>query len=141
VDAETGAIKLLGYVIAHDSGVAINPSTLDGQLIGGWVHGLGYAILEDARYGPAGEFQAASFLDYLVPSAPEVPIAPTLLHLGTRSTHNPEGLRGVGESGTIPVPAAIAAAIEDALTRSGAAVRLGSLPITPEMVALRPETH
>jgi carbon-monoxide dehydrogenase large subunit len=99
------------------------------------VHGLGYALFEDARYGPSGEFQAASFLDYAVPSAPEVPIKPQLLHLGTRSTHNPEGLRGVGESGTIPVPAAIAAAIEDALSRGGGAIRLASLPITSETIA------
>ena len=137
VDAETGAVTLLDYVIAHDSGLVINPATLDAQLVGGWVHGVGYAILEDARYGPGGELLAATFLDYLVATAPEVPIQPKLLHLGTRSTHNPEGLRGVGESGTIPVPAAIAAAIEDALSRTGARIRLSSLPITSETVALR----
>jgi carbon-monoxide dehydrogenase large subunit len=132
VDAETGQVTLLDYVIAHDSGLLINPLTVDGQLLGGWVHGLGHALYEEARYSAAGDFHTASFLDYQIPSAPEIGLTPRLLHLGTRSSHNPEGLRGVGESGTIPVPAAIAAAVEDALSRIGHDIHVDTLPITPE---------
>jgi aerobic carbon-monoxide dehydrogenase large subunit len=136
VDLETGEVRLVSYVIAHDSGLLINPLTADGQLLGGWVHGLGHALYEDARYAPAGEFRAATFLDYLIPSAPEVPLAPALLHLSTRSSHNPEGIRGIGESGTIPVPAAIASAVEDALRPAGREVRMAGVPILPETIAL-----
>jgi carbon-monoxide dehydrogenase large subunit len=131
VDVETGAIEVLRYVIAHDSGRAINPTTLEGQLHGGYAHGLGYALYEEALYSADGNFQSPSFLDYTIVSAPEVHTEPELIHIETASSHNPEGFRGAGEAGTIAVPAAIANAVEDALIALGHDVTVDEIPITP----------
>jgi aerobic carbon-monoxide dehydrogenase large subunit len=131
VDAETGAVEMLRYVIAHDSGRVINPLTLDGQLHGGYAHGLGYALFEEAPYSSDGTFQAPSFLDYTIVSAPEVTAEPVLVHTVTHSPQNPEGFRGAGEAGTIAVPAAIANAVEDALYAMGYEAVVDSVPITP----------
>jgi aerobic carbon-monoxide dehydrogenase large subunit len=131
VDAETGAVDIERYVIAHDSGRPINPMMLDGQLHGGYAHGLGYALFEEALYSPDGNFQSPSFLDYTIVSAPELRVEPELIHTETATIHNPEGFRGAGESGTIAVPAAIANAIEDALYAMGFEVAVDSVPVTP----------
>jgi carbon-monoxide dehydrogenase large subunit len=131
VDVETGGIEVLRYVIAHDSGRPINPMTLDGQLHGGYAHGLGYALFEEALYSADGNFQSPSFLDYTIVSAPEVHTEPELIHTETASSHNPEGFRGAGEAGTIAVPAAIANAVEDALIGLGCDVTVDEVPITP----------
>ncbi|HUZ86200.1 MAG TPA: xanthine dehydrogenase family protein molybdopterin-binding subunit, partial [Candidatus Baltobacterales bacterium] len=131
LDPETGGVDLYRYVIAHDSGRAINPLTLEGQLHGGYAHGLGYAMFEEALYSPDGNFQSPSFLDYTIVSAPELRVEPELIHTETQSTQNPEGFRGVGEAGTIAVPAAIANAVEDALYAMGYEVCVDSVPVTP----------
>ena len=131
VDAETGGVDIERYVIAHDSGRPINPMMLDGQLQGGYAHGLGYALFEEALYSPDGNFQSSSFLDYTIVSAPELRVAPELIHTETPTIHNPEGFRGAGEAGTIAVPAAIANAIEDALYAMGYEVAVDSVPVTP----------
>jgi carbon-monoxide dehydrogenase large subunit len=131
IDAETGGVDIERYVIAHDSGRPINPMTLDGQLHGGYAHGLGYALFEEALYSPDGNFQSPSFLDYTIVSAPELLAEPELIHTETPSSHNPEGFRGAGEAGTIAVPAAIANAIEDALYAMGYDVVVDSVPVTP----------
>ena len=131
LDPETGGVDLYRYVIAHDSGRAINPLTLEGQLHGGYAHGLGYAMFEEALYSPDGNFQSPSFLDYTIVSAPELQVEPELIHTETESTQNPEGFRGVGEAGTIAVPAAIANAVEDALYAMGYEVCVDSVPVTP----------
>lgn len=131
VDSETGGVDMQRYVIAHDSGRAINPLTLEGQLHGGYAHGLGYAMFEEALYSPDGNFQSSSFLDYNIVSAPELRVEPELIHSETDSTQNPEGFRGVGEAGTIAVPAAIANAVEDALYAMGYEVCVDSVPVTP----------
>jgi aerobic carbon-monoxide dehydrogenase large subunit len=131
VDAETGGVDIERYVIAHDSGRPINPMMLDGQLHGGYAHGLGYALFEEALYSPDGNFQSSSFLDYTIVSAPELRIEPELIHTETATIHNPEGFRGAGEAGTIAVPAAIANAIEDALYAMGYEVAVDSVPVTP----------
>src|SRR6202171_6449530 len=131
VDAETGGVDIERYVIAHDSGRAINPMILDGQLHGGYAHGLGFALFEEALYSPDGNFQSPSFLDYTIVSAPELRSEPELIHTETPSTQNPEGFRGAGEAGTIAVPAAIANAIEDALYAMGYDVAVDSVPVTP----------
>ena len=131
VDAETGGVDIERYVIAHDSGRSINPMLLDGQLHGGYAHGLGYALFEEALYSPDGNFQSPSFLDYTVVSAPELRVEPELIHTETATIHNPEGFRGAGEAGTIAVPAAIANAIEDALYAMGYEVVVDSVPVTP----------
>ncbi len=131
VDAETGDVEVMRYVIAHDSGRTINPLTLEGQLHGGYAHGLGYALFEEAAYSPDGNFQSPSFLDYTIVSASEIRAEPELIHTETQTSHNPEGFRGAGESGTIAVPAAIANAIEDALYAMGYEVCVDSVPVTP----------
>jgi CO/xanthine dehydrogenase Mo-binding subunit len=104
---------------------------LDGQLHGGYAHGLGYALFEEALYSPDGNFQSPSFLDYTIVSAPELRVEPELIHTETATIHNPEGFRGAGEAGTIAVPAAIANAIEDALYAMGLEVAVDSVPVTP----------
>jgi len=132
IDEETGAVDVIRYVIAHDSGRPINPLTLEGQLHGGYAHGLGYALFEEAIYSPDGNFVSPSFLDYTIVSAAEVRHEPELIHTETPTTHNPEGFRGVGEAGTIAVPAAIANAIEDALYAMGHEVCVDEVPATPQ---------
>ncbi len=133
LDPETGAVAILRYILAHDSGRTINPLTLDGQLHGGYAHGLGFALFEEAAYSPEGRFISPSFLDYTIVSAPDVACEPELIHCETRSSQNPEGFRGVGEAGTIAVPAAIANAIEDALHAVGQEEAcVDTVPVTPE---------
>jgi CO/xanthine dehydrogenase Mo-binding subunit len=105
--------------------------TLEGQLHGGYAHGLGYAMFEEALYSAEGSFQSPSFLDYTIVSAPELRVEPELIHTETESSQNPEGFRGVGEAGTIAVPAAIANAVEDALHAMGYDVCVDSVPVTP----------
>jgi aerobic carbon-monoxide dehydrogenase large subunit len=134
VDPETGGVHVLRYVIVHDSGRSINPLLVDGQLHGGYAHGLGYALFEEAVYDERGGFRSASFLDYTIPSAPEVAVVPELHEATSEVFGNPEGFKGVGESGTIPVPAAIASAVDDALRRHGAGAFVSELPLSPERV-------
>ncbi|HXM58092.1 MAG TPA: xanthine dehydrogenase family protein molybdopterin-binding subunit [Candidatus Dormibacteraeota bacterium] len=134
VDPATGGVTILRYVIAHDSGRSINPLLVDGQLHGGYAHGLGYALLEEAVYGAGGAFRSASFLDYAIASAPEIAVVPELHEVHSEVFGNPEGFKGVGESGTIPVPAAIAAAVDDALRRHGIDAFAAELPLTPQRV-------
>jgi len=134
VDPETGAVEILAYAIAHDTGVAINPLVVAGQIQGGYVHGLGFALFEEAIYQPDGGFQSASFLDYTMASAPEARVAPTVVSFHTETPHNPEGFKGAGESGTVPVPAAIANAVEEAVRRINPSARIVDLPITPQRV-------
>ena len=133
VDTETGQVEVLRYVIAHDTGKAINTLTLEGQIHGGFAHGLGYALYESAIYDPDGSFRSASFLDYTIVSAGEV-VTPELVHIETPTDANPEGFKGAGESGTIPVPAAIANAVEDALRARKPSAVVDRLPITPDRI-------
>ena len=134
VDPETGQVEVLRYVIVHDTGKAINPVTLEGQLHGGYAHGLGYALYEAAVYDKDGSFRTASFLDYAIVSTGEVGVLPELLHIDTPTDTNPEGFKGAGESGTIPVPAAISSAVEDALRRRNPDAVVDRLPITSDQI-------
>ena len=133
VDPETGQVEVLRYVIAHDTGKAINPVTLEGQLHGGYAHGLGYALYEAAVYDPDGSYRTASFLDYTIVTTGEVG-EPELVHIETPTDANPEGFKGAGESGTIPVPAAIANAVEDALRKRNPDAVVDRLPITSDRI-------
>ena len=131
LDPEDGAVKLARYVIAHDSGRSINPLLVEGQLHGGYAHGLGYALLEEAVYQPDGTFVTPSFIDYLIPSANEVAVVPEMIKVESEVFGNPQGFKGAGESATIPAPAAIVSAIENALTKLGVTTPLDEVPITP----------
>ena len=131
VDIETGAVGILRYVMVSDCGRIINPMMVDGQLAGGAAHGVGNALFEWMGFDDAAQPLTATFAEYLLPSAPEVP----RFEIHSRETptaHNPLGVKGVGENGTIPATAAIISAIEDALTPFG--VRIAETPITPQRI-------
>jgi aerobic carbon-monoxide dehydrogenase large subunit len=134
VDPETGHVEVVRYVIVHDTGKAINTRLVEGQMHGGYAHGLGYALYESAVYEPDGTFRSASLLDYTIVSAGEVTVIPELIHMDTPTDTNPEGFKGAGESGTIPVPAAIANAVEDALRKRNPEAVVDRLPITPDRI-------
>jgi carbon-monoxide dehydrogenase large subunit len=134
IDPETGQVEVLRYVIAHDVGHAINSMMVEGQMHGGYAHGLGYALHEAALYDPDGGYRTASFLDYSIVTAGEVTAIPELVHIETPTDANPEGFKGAGESGTIPVPAAISSAVEDALRKRRPEVVVDSLPITSDHI-------
>lgn len=131
VDPETGSVDVLKYVIGHDCGTVINPMLVDGQVLGGFALGIGNALFEESFYDDAGQPQTTSYLDYALPSSMEVPEV-ELVHVYTPSPLNPLGAKGAGEGATIPVPAAIANAVEDALRPFGA--RITVLPITPARI-------
>ncbi|HVV23446.1 MAG TPA: xanthine dehydrogenase family protein molybdopterin-binding subunit [Pseudonocardiaceae bacterium] len=131
IDPDTGGIQVLKYVIGHDCGTVINPRLVDGQVIGGFAHGIGNAMYEEPIYDADAQPQAASYLDYSLVSATEVPKV-DLFHIQTPSPLNPLGAKGAGEGGTIPAPAAIANAIEDALRPLRA--RITRAPVTPARI-------
>src|SRR5438876_698654 len=128
VDRETGAVKLVRYVVAHDCGKVINPIIVDGQVHGGVAQGVGGALFEDMAYDAEGQLLAGSLMDYAVPVASDLPAIETV-HLEFPSPRNPLGMKGLGEGGAISPPAAIANAIDDAL--SPLAVRLTETPALP----------
>jgi carbon-monoxide dehydrogenase large subunit len=133
IDPETAALRVLRYAIAHDCGQPINPLLVNGQLQGGLVHGVGYALMEEAVYLHDGTFTTANFLDYALPGR-GIPAAiqPVLVEVRAPVLgNNPEGFKGVGETGTIAAPAALVGAIEDALRNLGVEAALGTLPVTP----------
>lgn len=134
VDAETGAVEVLRYVIVYDSGNEVNPLVVEGQLHGGLAHGIGYALFEEAVFDSDGEFRTPTFLDYAIPSAPDVAIEPQLVSRPTETESNPEGIKGVGEAGTIAAPAAIAAAVEAAIRRVAPGAIISELPIRPSVI-------
>ena len=129
VDVETGEVRLVAYTIGHDCGTMINPLNVEGQVQGGMAHGVGNALFEVMRYDDNAQPVTVNFGEYLLPSAPEVPTA-AQVHLECPSPLNPLGVKGAGEGGTIPAPAAIAAAIEHALAPFGVAI--DRVPVTPD---------
>lgn len=134
VDPDTGQVEVLRYVIAHDTGKPINEMLVEGQMHGGLAHGLGYALYEAAVYDKDGTFRTASFLDYTIVSTGELAKDLRLAHIDTPTDANPEGFKGAGESGTIPVPAAISSAVEDALRKRKPDAVVDRIPITSDRV-------
>ncbi len=128
VDVETGMIKILKYVVVHDCGKVINPMILEGQIRGGVAQGIGGAFYEKLVYDEAGQLLTQTFMDYLLPTAMEVPEV-EVDHIETPSPLNPLGVKGAGEAGVIPVPALFAQAIDDAL--SDWSVRITEMPLSP----------
>jgi carbon-monoxide dehydrogenase large subunit len=110
----------------------INPLIVEGQILGGVAHGLSNALYEEAFYDSEGQNLASSFLDYPLPSAREMPRI-EMFHLTTPSPINPLGVKGAGEAGTLPVPAAVAGAVEDALRPFG--VRVNRMPLNPARIS------
>jgi aerobic carbon-monoxide dehydrogenase large subunit len=128
VDPEIGAVKLVRYVVADDCGRQINPMVVHGQVVGGVVHGIGNALLEELVYDESGQLLSCNFGEYLLPLASDLPHI-EVLHTETPSPLNPLGVKGAGEGGTLPAAAAIASAVEDALKPFG--VTITQVPITP----------
>jgi len=134
VDVETGGIELLRYGISYDVGKAINPLTLEAQVRGAAVQGIGGALLEEFAYREDGQPLSTSFMDYALPTAAEVgDIDVFLLELGETDPDEPlAGAKGGGEGGIIAVAATISNAVADAL--GGTGDELAALPITPDKV-------
>jgi carbon-monoxide dehydrogenase large subunit len=131
VDPGTGVVELLDYVVCHDCGTMVNPMIVEAQVVGGVVQGLGTALYEEIPYDENGQPLASTFLDYLIPGAPESPDV-RVLHMETPSPHTRFGIKGMGEGGAIAPPAAVVNAVNDALRTLGA--ELAETPITPERV-------
>src|SRR5262245_50313806 len=129
VDPDTGDVEVEDYVIAYDIGRAVNPALVKGQIVGGFVQGLGGALLEEFTYNERGDPLATTFADYLMPTARETPEVRIMLREDYRSPLNPLGIKGAGESGITGVGAAIASAIDDAIGMPGAVTQL---PVTPQ---------
>ncbi len=131
VDPMTGAVTILKYVVGHDSGVVINPMIVDGQVQGGVAHGIGNALFEYMKYDAGAQPLTTTFADYLLPASTDVPSC-VIEHVETPNPLNPLGVKGAGEGGTIPAPATIVAAIEDALSPFG--VHFAEIPLTPDRI-------
>ena len=129
VDPETGAVRILRYVAVDDCGTMINPMVVEGQIHGGIAHGIGNALLEEIVYDGAGQLVTGTLMDYALPRAADVPRL-EVHHVVTPSPLNPLGVKGAGEGGTLPAPAAIANAVADALRPLG--VEITEMPLTRE---------
>ncbi len=132
IDPDTGATAIVGYTIVDDFGAVVNPFLLEGQVHGGAVQGIGQALMEDTVYGEDGQLITASFMDYTMPRADDIPS----FHFETRnvpSTTNALGMKGAGEAGTIGATPAVMNAVNDALWRAG---QIGpvDMPATPNKV-------
>ena len=130
VDRGTGGVQVLRYLVAYEVGRAINPTLVEGQLRGGVAQGIGGALFEQFRYDEAGQPQVTTFMDYLMPTASEVPEVETIICEDAPSTLNPLGVRGAGEGGLTGAGAAVASAVSDALGLAA----MTELPITPAVL-------
>ncbi len=128
VDPETGAVKILRFVVAQDVGRAIHPSYVEGQLHGGVVQGIGWALNEEYIYDDAGHLTNAGFLDYRIPVASDLPMIEAVL-VEVPNPNHPYGVKGAGEVNIVPAMAAVANAINSAVGR-----RLTDLPMSPPKV-------
>jgi carbon-monoxide dehydrogenase large subunit len=131
VDPELGAVEILDYAVVEDGGTLVNPMIVDGQIMGGTAQGIGTALYEEMPFDPSGQPLASTLADYLLPGATEVP-GIRVLHMATPSPYTEFGVKGIGESGAIGPPAAIACAINDALAPLGGEV--WQLPMTPRRI-------
>jgi carbon-monoxide dehydrogenase large subunit len=127
VDPDTAMVRIKRYVVVHDCGHLINPMIVEGQIQGGVAHGIGNAFYEQLVFDSRGQLTTASFMDYLLPLATDVPDV-EMAHRETPSPGNPDGLKGVGEAGCIATGALFAQAVEDAL---GGAVEICEIPLSP----------
>ncbi|MBI4214049.1 MAG: xanthine dehydrogenase family protein [Chloroflexi bacterium] len=128
VDIETGVVEIVKYVSVHDCGTQLNPRIVATQHLGSIAQGVGYALFEETLYDDEGQLLTGTFMDYLLPTANEIPLL-VLDHMETPTPFTPLGAKGAGETGTISVPCALGNAIEDAL-----GIELRQPPYTPEKV-------
>jgi len=127
VDAETGIVTVERYVAAEDCGALINPAIVDGQIRGGIAQGIGAVLLERSAYDQDGNYQSATFMDYLLPTACDVPRI-EIEHLQTVPLDADVNFRGVGEGGMIVAPPTVVNAVEDALAPFGVRIYEQHLP-------------
>lgn len=133
VDPDTFFVKLLKYFVVHDCGTVINPMIVEGQIHGGVAQGIGNAFFEKIIYDDEGQLLSATLADYLMPTSMEIcPI--DVGHLDTPSKTNDLGIKGVGEAGAIPVAAAFAQAVEDALDFRERGIEILEAPLSPEIL-------
>jgi len=128
VDIETGVVKFLRYVIVHDCGVEVNPRIVEGQVVGGTAQGIGGTLLEELVYNEDGQLLTTSFMDYLVPTATDIPNF-EVCHLQTPAPQIPGGYKGMGEGGCVYAYAAVVGAVADAVEHLG--VEITSTPLSP----------
>jgi aerobic carbon-monoxide dehydrogenase large subunit len=126
-------VKVTRIVLVHDAGKLINPTIVDGQLMGAIAHGIGNALYEWMGYGDDGQPLTTNLADYLLVTSTEIPLI-EISHRESPTPLNPLGAKGVGESGVVPIPAAIASAVEDALSPFG--IRIRQVPIRPTDLAV-----
>jgi aerobic carbon-monoxide dehydrogenase large subunit len=131
VDLALGAVRIVDYVIVEDCGTMVNPMIVEGQTLGGAAQGIGTALLEEMRFDGHGQPLAATLADYLLPAATDMPHI-AVHHLETPSPNTEYGIKGVGEGGAIPPPAAILNAVNDALRPRG--VEINETPVTPHKI-------
>jgi aerobic carbon-monoxide dehydrogenase large subunit len=131
VERATGLVRVVDYGVVEDCGVLVNPDVVDGQIRGGIAQGLGGALLEQVVYDPIGQPLTSTLLDYLLPTAVDLPDI-RIEHIETPAPTTTLGTKGVGEAGTAGAPAAVHCAVNDALARAGA--RVWRQPIRPEEV-------
>ncbi len=131
VDVETGSVDLLRFAAVDDVGTIINPMLVEGQIHGALTQGLAQALWEEALYDENGNPLSASLMDYMVPTAEEVPEF-EVDHVVTPSPENSLGAKGAGETGTVGAPPAVVNAVLDALSPRG--VTALDMPLTPERV-------
>src|SRR5919202_6583721 len=129
VDPETGRVEIERYVVVEDCVVMINPAVVEGQVRGGVAQGIAAALYEELVYTDDGQLQTASLMDYLVPTAAEIP-AVEIHHLETPSELSETGAKGMGEGGTMGAPACVATAVADAVGHLG--IEVDRLPIRPD---------
>jgi carbon-monoxide dehydrogenase large subunit len=134
VDVETGKVRVLRYVVVHDSGTIVNPTVVEGQVHGGVIHGIGNALFEESVYDQDGGLLTSTFADYDLPGPGDVPMV-EIIHCETPSPFNPEGIKGAGEGGTIGAIPTVVGAVEDALTPFG--ITITDVPIRPETIAMK----
>ncbi len=131
IDPRTGEVTILRYVVSEDCGVMINPDIVEGQIAGGVVQGIGGVLYEHMAYDDAGNPLSTTFVDYLLPTAAEVPEI-EYGHIETPAATNPGGYKGMGEGGAIGSPPAVINAVADAVAHLGA--RLTRQPLTPMVI-------
>jgi aerobic carbon-monoxide dehydrogenase large subunit len=131
VDAQTGLVEILDYVVVEDGGILVNPMIVDGQVCGGTAQGIGTCLYEAMPFDAQGQPLASTMLDYMLPGPTEVPDI-RVLHMETPSPYTEFGIKGLGEGGAVGPPAAIVSAVNDALRAIGAEVH--DLPLTPECI-------
>ncbi|EEB86529.1 xanthine dehydrogenase family protein molybdopterin-binding subunit [Roseobacter sp. GAI101] len=134
VDPDTGKVRVDRFAAVDDFGNVINPMVVTGQVHGGLGQGIGQALLEAARYNSDGQLESASYMDYAMPRADDLPFYTVDHSQGTPCTHNPLGVKGCGEAGAIGSPPTIVNAVIDALQSSGKNVTHIDMPLTPHRV-------